>query len=132
LAQAATALHSEMVDAYAGYDSPDAVISVLLDPQLRNLTSPLNNLHGMIGIAVRRDSIKNEPKVVGGLCRSFYTNILFAHANPEQAVLNHYRVRRNQGPSSVSLDKAFANGVAILQGRESLLVNPGDDGLYGT
>jgi NitT/TauT family transport system substrate-binding protein len=130
-AQAASALRGNMVAAYAGYDSPDAVISILLHEDLRELPSPLNDLPGMSGIIVRRDSVEKYPQIVAGVCRAFYTALVFAAANPVQTVLNHWRVFPDQRPSNIPPAEAQANAVTMLTKRLDPLAHPGADGLFG-
>ncbi len=130
-AQAASALRSGAVQAYAGYDSPNAVIEILLHEKLRDLDSPLNSMVGMSGIVIRRDSMEKQPELVGGLCRAFYQAIVFANANPKATVLNHWRVYPDQKPSNVADDQALADAITMLKKRLSGLAIPGVDGVYG-
>jgi len=130
-AQAASALRSGAVAAYAGYDSPDAVIAILLKEELRELASPLNNLVGMSGLIVRRDALAKQPDLVAGLCRAFYQVLVFADANFEATVLNHWRLYPDQKPCNVPGPQALADAVVMLKKRLSVIAIPGADGLYG-
>ena len=81
-AQAVSALQSGQAAAYAGYDNPNAIIGILMGNKLRDLASPLNDLKGMSGILVRRDTLAKYPAVVAGLCKSLYASFVFAPRQP--------------------------------------------------
>ncbi len=130
-AQAANALKSGAIAAYSGYDNPDAIISILLREKLRELASPLNDLVGGSGLLVRRDNLVKYPEVAAGLCKAFYTALLFAAANPEAAVQTHWRAYPDQRPSNTAPEQALADGVTILTTRLDTLAKPGANGLYG-
>jgi len=130
-AQAASALRSGAVAAYAGYDSPDAVIAILLKEELRELASPRNNLVGMSGLIVRRDALAKQPDLVAVLCRAFYQPLVFADANLEATVLNHCCLYLDQKPYNVRGPQALADAVVMLKKRLSVIAIPGADGLYG-
>ncbi len=130
-AQAASALQSGAAAAYAGYDNPNAIIGTLLGRPMRELTSPLNDLPGMTGIIVTRESLAKYPKIVAGLCRAVYTSFLFAKANPEATVLNHWRTYPDQKPSNKSEAQAMQEALNILDARLKIATQPGPDGLFG-
>jgi len=130
-AQAASALRSGQVVAYAGYDSPNAVIAVLLKEAMRDLPSPLNDLNGMSGIIVRRDAVAKQPRLVAGLCRAFYESLVFAAANPRATVLNHWRLYPDQKPSNVPEAQALDNAIVMLTNRLADISKAGPNGLFG-
>jgi NitT/TauT family transport system substrate-binding protein len=131
-AQAASALHSGQVAGYAGYDSPNAVIAALLKEPMREIASPLNDLNGMSGIVVRRDSVEKQPELVAGLCRAFYESLVFAQANPRATVLNHWRLYPDQKPSNVPEAQALTDAIAMLNNRLVGIARPGPEGLFGS
>jgi NitT/TauT family transport system substrate-binding protein len=131
-AQAASALRAEQVAAYAGYDSPDAVIAALLKEKMREIPSPLNDLNGMSGLIVRRDSVEKQPQLVNGLCRAFYESLVFAQANPRATVLNHWRLYPDQRPSNVPEPQALADAITMLENRLTPIAKPGPEGLFGS
>jgi len=130
-AQAASALQSGAAVAYAGYDNPDTIIGILLGAPMRVLPSPLDDLPGMTGIIVTRESLAKYPHIVSGLCRAIYTSFLFAKANPEATVLNHWRTYPDQRPSNKSPAQALQEALAILQARLAIATKPGPEGLFG-
>lgn len=130
-AQAASALQSGAAAAYAGYDNPNAIIGILLGKPMRELPSTLNELPGMTGIIVTRESLAKYPKVVAGLCRAVYTAFLFARANPEQTVLNHWRTYPDQRPSNKPEAQAMQEALTVLGARLAIATQPGPEGLFG-
>ena len=130
-AQATSALQNGAAVAYAGYDNPDAIIGTLMGQTLRELPSPLNALPAMAGIVVTRDTLKKYPKIVAGLCRSLYTSFLFAKANPEQTVLNHWRTYPDQRPSNKPQAEALKDALSVLDARLAISTQSGPDGFYG-
>lgn len=130
-AQAASALQSGAAVAYAGYDNPDAIIGILLGKPMRVLPSPLDDLPGMTGIIVTRDSLAKYGRIVSGLCRALYTSFLFAKANPEATVLNHWRTYPDQRPSNKPQAQAMQEALTILQARLAIATQPGPEGLFG-
>ncbi len=130
-AQATAALKGGMVAAYAGYDSPNAVIAILLKEKLRDLPSRLNDLPAMSGIIVRRDNMEKYPEIVGGICRSFYQSLVFADPNPTETVLNHWKTFPDQIPSNIPREQALADAVSMLKTRLAGIAIPGADGIYG-
>ena len=130
-AQAASALQCGAAAAYAGYDNPNAIIGILMGKPLRALDSPLNDLKGMSGMLVTRDSLTKYPNVVAGLCKSLYSSFVFAKTNPEATIRNHWRVYPDQKPSNKSDEQAMADAMAILQARLSTAAVPGPGGLWG-
>jgi acyl-CoA synthetase (NDP forming) len=128
----ASALHSGQVAGYAGYDSPNAVIAALLKEPMREIASPLNDLNGMSGIVVRRDSVEKQPELVAGLCRAFYESLVFAQANPRATVLNHWRLYPDQKPSNVPEAQALTDAIAMLNNRLVGIARPGPEGLFGS
>jgi NitT/TauT family transport system substrate-binding protein len=130
-AQAASALQSGAAAAYAGYDNPDAIIGILLGKPMRELPSPLDHLAGMTGIIVTRDTLAKYPKIVAGLCKSLYTSFLFAQANPQATVLNHWRTYPEQKPSNKPEAEALSDALGILRARLAIATVPGPEGLFG-
>ncbi len=130
-AQAASALQSGAAAAYAGYDNPDAIIGILLGKPMRELRSPLDDLPGMTGIIVTRENLQKYPKIVAGLCRAVYTSFLFAKANPEATVLNHWRTYPDQHPSNKPQAQAMGEALVILDARLAIAATPGPEGLFG-
>ena len=130
-AQAASALQSGAAAAYAGYDNPDAIIGLLLGATMRELPSPLDHLPGMTGIIVTRDNLAKYPDIVAGLCKSIYTAFLFAKANPQATVLNHWRTYPDQRPSNKPEAQAMQEALAILDARLAIAAQPGPEGLFG-
>ena len=98
---------------------------------MRVLPSPLDDLPGMTGIIVTRDSLAKYPDIVAGLCRSIYTSFLFARANPEAAILNHWRAYPEQRPSNKPETQAMQEALAILKARLDIATTAGPEGLYG-
>jgi NitT/TauT family transport system substrate-binding protein len=130
-AQAASALQSGAAAAYAGYDNPNTIIGILLGKPMRELPSPLDHLVGMAGIIVTRDSLAKYPRIVGGLCKSLYASFLFAQANPEATVLNHWRTYPDQRPSNKPEAQAMQEALSILNARLASATVPGPEGLFG-
>ena len=130
-AVAADAIRTGKVDAYSGVDATQPVIDTLLGIELRALDSPVNKLPGMNGLVFTRTEIEQQPHLVAGLCRAFYAAPVFAGANPEATVRNHWMVYPTQRPSDPPSAADLAAGVKQLKARVANLDMPGEDGLYG-
>jgi NitT/TauT family transport system substrate-binding protein len=129
-AQAAAALKSGQVQAYAGYDNPNAVIGNLLGVELRVLSSPLDSMKGGAVVVVNRASIEKFPKIVGGLCRAFYASLVFAKANPDATIRTHWQHYPEQRPSNKPEAEALTEAERILKPRVENIA-PGAEGLFG-
>ncbi|MGW1426381.1 ABC transporter substrate-binding protein (plasmid) [Bradyrhizobium manausense] len=130
-APAADALKSGKIQAFAGFDSPNAVIGNLLGVKMRDVPSPLNDLVGMVGMVVTRSEIEKHPKVVAGLCRALYESFFFAEGNIEGTVRNHFKVYPGQLPSNKPLDEAVREGEVILRAKLDVVNHRGAGGIIG-
>ena len=130
-AQAADALKTGKVQAYAGYDNPNAIIGNLLGTDLRVLNSPLDTMKGGAVILVARESIEKYPQIVGGLCRAFYASLVFAKANPEATIRTHWQAYPEQRPSNKTDAEALADAKRVLKPRTDGGTLRGAEGLFG-
>lgn len=116
-AQAAHAMQTGQIAAYAGYDGPIAGLQNL-GLKLRTLPSPLSSTLGnFAGEVVTSDTLKNDPKDVVGMVRGIDKALVFCRANIVACVKIHYKVFPDSKPKGVSEDEAIRQGANLLQAR---------------
>lgn len=130
--QAAAAEQNGTIDAYAGYDSINAKFGQLLHKKLRVIPSPLNDMPGMLGWLVSKNSFDKKPDEVAGMLKGIFESMVWAQANPEAAIKIHWKMFPASKPTNVSDEIAMKNAMEILTDRINLVYLPkGMNGLIG-
>lgn len=124
--QAAAAEQNGTIDAYAGYDSINAKFGQLLHKELRVIPSPLNDMPGMLGWLVTKDSFDKKPDEVAGMLKGIFESMVWAQANPKAAIEIHWKMFPASKPTNVSDDVAMKNAMEILTDRINLVYLPKD------
>lgn len=96
--QAAEALNSGHVEAYASYDGPAGVVGNLTTDGLRALPSELDNYNGLLGIATLKETIEQRPDVVEKFLIGLIKGAIFSATNPEAAIDLQFKQFPEQRP----------------------------------
>jgi NitT/TauT family transport system substrate-binding protein len=123
-AQAAAALDSGQVTAYASYDGPLDVASNLAKKPLTKLDTPLDQVFGTLAIATTQSYLESNRDDVVKFVRGFNKGALFSTANPEAAMRIHWAVHPDQKPQG---DEAEVIGATMprVQSRFGQLLETG-------
>lgn len=130
-AQAADAFKKNEIQAYSGFDGPNLVIGDLMGTKIRDIPSGLNDLTGTSALIVRKDSIKENPKLVEGVARAFFKAMVFSETNPEAAIKMHWKRFPQAKPAGGETEKALAQAVKTLETRLEITGGRAPGGKYG-
>lgn len=96
--QAAEAINTGDVEAYASYDGPAGVVGNLTDNGLRALPSALDDEVGLLGIATTKTMLEEQPEVVENFLIGMLKGALFSAENPEAAIDIQFEAFPEQRP----------------------------------
>lgn len=128
--QAAQALESDTVAAYATYTGPNAVVASILDKPLIDLPTPLDEIPGLMGIATTQDFLENNRETVVDFLAGYYKGLVFGAENPGAALQIHWEAYPEQKPSG-SVEEALASAVPTVEERFVYSAEPGPNGVIG-
>lgn len=113
-AQAAQAMRSRQVEAYAGPRSQIAQAEVAgLKLRYLPLPSRLRDLFG-VGLFARRDFLAKNRATVVAVGRAVAKGTLFVISNPEAAIRLHWKAYPQQVPQGLPFEQALANARSTL------------------
>lgn len=130
-AQAAQALQSGDIDAYASYDGPLGVVGSLSGAPLRALDSPLDELTGTLGLATTATYLEENRETVLAFLRAYNEGKIFADENPAAAIQIHWQQYPAQAPKDVPIEQAVEETLPIVTDRWAADAAPGSEGLVG-
>lgn len=105
--QAAQAIQSGTVDAYASYFGPSGVVETKLGKKITPLPTPNDKIEGTLGFAMPERFIKEHPDVAVRFLRGVYKGMVFAAANPSAALQIYWDAVPQQRPRNKSVDEAL-------------------------
>lgn len=130
-AQAAQALRSGQIDAYASYEGPLGVVGSVYGKQLRPLESPLDQLTGTLGLATTADYLKENEDTVVAFLEAYNEGKVFADENPRASIQLHWKEYPAQAPKDQSTKAAVDETLPIVEERWAIDAAPGTDDLVG-
>ena len=130
-AQAALAFENGEIEAYSAWDSPNLVIESLLDEELVNLDSVMNDLNGTSIFVCSREDFENQPEIIEGLWRAFYKGVIFSQENPEAAIRLHWDRYPSAKPADGTEEERLELAVRQLETRLELTGGIGSADAYG-
>lgn len=114
--QAAEALNSGHVEAYASYDGPAGVVGNLTTNGLRALPSELDNYNGLLGIATTKETIEKRPEVVEKFLIGLIKGAIFSATNPEAAIELQFKQFPEQRPQG-NWDEVLSQMMPVAEDR---------------
>lgn len=130
-AQAALAFQQGQIDAYSAWDSPNLVIESLIDEELVNLDSEMNDLNGTSIFVCDRETLESNPETIAGIWRAFFKGAVFSQENPEAAIEMHWEKYPSAKPTDGTEAERLALAVRQLEVRLDLTGGLGSAGKYG-
>lgn len=129
-AQAAAALDSGQVDAYASYDGPFDIVGGVAAKPLTALPTALDRVHGTLAIATTQKTLDARRDDLVKFVQGFNEGAVFTATNPPAAMELHWRVHPDQRPPG---DPAAAVEATLpsVSARYSHLADGADDGRLG-
>lgn len=124
-AQAAAALDSGQISAYASYDGPLDVTSNLAKTSLTKLETPLDQVYGTLAIATTESYLESNREDVIKFVRGFNKGAVFSAANLEAAMRIHWLAHPDQKPQGDEAG-AVAATTPRVQSRFGQLVETGE------
>lgn len=128
--QAAQAIESNTVAAYATYTGPNAIVASILGKPLIDLPTPLDDVPGLMGIATTQDFLENNRETLVNFLSGYYKGLVFGATNPGAALQIHWEAYPEQKPSG-SLEEALASAVPTVEERFVFTAEPGPSGVIG-
>lgn len=129
--QAAQALKTDIVAAYATYDGPSGVIGSILGTKLLNLPTPLDQVPGLAGYATTATFLKEHPDLVTKFLKGAYEGAVFAAANPSAALQIQWQTYPEQKPRDKSTEEAVKGALPGVETRYVSGAEPGPTGRIG-
>jgi NitT/TauT family transport system substrate-binding protein len=129
--QAAQALQSGTVAAYASYDGPSGVVGSLLHKKMINLPTPLDAIQGLGGIATTEKFLREHRDIVIKFLRGVNKGALFAATNPAAALQIQWKAYPEQKPKDMSTEEAIKAAMVGVESRFQSNGEPGASGLLG-
>lgn len=129
--QAAQALKTDIVAAYATYDGPSGVVGSVLGRKLVNLPTPLDEIPGLLGYATTEKFLKEHPDLVAKFLKGTYEGAVFAAANPSAALQIQWQTYPEQKPRNKSTEEAVQAALPGVETRYISGAKPGPSGLIG-
>lgn len=129
--QAAQALRSGEIAAYATYDGPSGVIGSILHKKLINLPTPLDRIPGLGGYTTTEKFLKEHRDVVTKFLRGIYEGAVFAATNPGAALQIQWKAYPEQKPRGISTEEAIKATLPNVETRYDSGAEPGASGLLG-
>ena len=130
-AQAAQAIESGTVAAYASYDGPTGVISSVMGKELINLPTPLDKVPGLLGLATTKTFIKEHRDVLVKFLTGFNKGAVFSATNPGAALQIQWAKYPEQKPKDMSIEEAITATLPSVQTRYESGAVPGTSGSFG-
>ncbi|WP_082495285.1 ABC transporter substrate-binding protein [Aeromicrobium sp. Leaf291] len=130
-AQAAAALDSGEVDAFATYYGPYEVVAGLTKEPMRLLPTPLDELDGSGAWIVNAKVLKEDRESVVELMRGMSKTAIWAQENPEAIIQALWDEDPATKPRGQSDEEAMASTVDLVANYWGQVINAGGDGMYG-
>lgn len=129
--QAAQALRSGAVAAYATYDGPSAVVGSVLGTKMVNLPTPLDKIAGLSGYATTEKFLKEHRDLLVKFLIGINEGAVFAATNPAAALQIQWIKYPEQKPRGMSTEEAIKATLPAVQTRYDAGAEPGASGLIG-
>lgn len=105
--QAAQAIQSGTVDAYASFFGPIEVVASKLGKKFVALPTPNDNVKGTGSMAMREQFTKDHPDIAVKFLRGVFKGMLFAATNPSAALQIYWDAVPQQRPRNKSVEEAL-------------------------
>ncbi len=129
--QAAQALRSGAMAAYATYDGPSGVVGSILGTKMINVPTPLDKVPGLGGYATTAKFLKEHRDTVVKFLIGVNEGAVFAATNPAAALQIQWKAYPEQKPRSMSTEDAIKAMLPSVQTRFDSGAEPGASGLIG-
>lgn len=129
--QAAQALRSGAIAAYATYDGPSGVVGSILGTKMVNLPTPLDKVPGLGGYATTAKFLKEHRDTVVKFLIGVNEGAVFAATNPAAALQIQWKAYPEQKPRGMSTEEAITATLPSVQTRFESGAEPGASGLIG-
>jgi NitT/TauT family transport system substrate-binding protein len=130
-AQAADAINSGKVDAFATYDGPFEVVSGLTKGGLRLLPSPLDELDGSGAWIANAKVLQERRADIVKFMQGMSKTAILAQTDPQAIIDYLWKVSPETKPRDVSDDEAMTDTLSLVKAYWSKLANMGPEGSYG-
>jgi NitT/TauT family transport system substrate-binding protein len=130
-AQAAEAINSGQVDAYATYDGQLQVVSDLTKNKLEVVDTPLEDLNGSGAWVTNRTFLEENRDVVVSLMQGVAKAAQWTNEDPEAVIKHFWEVNPDAKPKDLPEEEALATTIAGASPIWRGLMGIGPDGTYG-
>ncbi|PUA82632.1 ABC transporter substrate-binding protein [Nocardioides currus] len=130
-AQAAEALNSGKVDAFATYDGPFEVVDGLTEGGMRLLPSPLDELDGSGAWIANAKVLEDHRDELVTFMQGMSKTAILAQQDPDAIIDYLWEENPDVKPRDVSDEQAMSDTTALVKAYWSKLANMGPEGSYG-
>lgn len=129
--QTADAFANNRIVAYSTYFGQEGAIERALGKSLVSLPTPLDQVHGLAGVATTKDMLENHRDVVVKVLTAMYQGGVFAQTNPGAALQIHWQGSPAQKPAGKSTEDAVKAALPDVADRYKSFVGAAADGQIG-